>query len=105
MALRLLGVVVVAALVAGAVATVVVLLRRPADQVVRGPLTGAGQATTTQSLVTRAQPSVVRVLRGAPPSPGAASPSPGATGGSGVVIDSRGYVLTAEAVIASLAGK
>ncbi|MEA2682761.1 MAG: serine protease Do [Chloroflexota bacterium] len=110
---RILGIVLVAAVVAAAVSTVVVLNRRSPDQVGRGPLVQGGAGDSALAAVQKAEPSVVRIDRSAPgatlspgltPSPGAgtASPSPAAavTGGTGVVVDARGYILTAEALVA-----
>lgn len=100
--LRLLGIVLVAAVVAAAVATLV-SLNRP-NQVGRGPIASGGSSSGALTAVQRAQPSVVRIERGSvavglatPP----VSPSPaGSSGGTGLVIDARGYVLTAEALVA-----
>ncbi|MFN2464986.1 MAG: S1C family serine protease [Candidatus Dormibacteria bacterium] len=101
--LRIFGVVLIAAVVAAAVSTLVVLNNRVSTQVGRGPLITGGQGVGALAAVQGAEPSVVRVERSAP----AASPGSGTTpafatppGGSGVVIDGRGYVLTAEALVA-----
>lgn len=125
--LRIFGIVLIAAVVAAAITTVTLVIRRP-DQVGRGPIATGGSASGSLAAVQRAQPAVVRVQRGIPgapaplasavveparaTSPTATPPStptfaPGASGvtadtagGTGVVIDARGYVLTAEALVA-----
>jgi S1-C subfamily serine protease len=98
--LRVLGVVLLAAVVAAVVSTLVVVNRR-VDQVGRGQLASNGQGGGSVGAVQRAEPSVVRVERGAAGRAPAGSSTPGEVqGGSGVVIDARGYVLTAEALVA-----
>jgi len=114
--LRVFGIVLIAAVVAAAITTITLVLRRP-DQVGRGPIASSSSGNGSLAAVQRAQPAVVRVERGgAPvspsPSPSTAAsatvsptPAPSATaafpwGGTGVVIDARGYVLTAEALVA-----
>jgi putative serine protease PepD len=102
--LRALGVIVVAALVATVVSFgVVMLLRQNAVQpVVRGPLPQVGQADGPQTAAQRAADSVVRIETG--PAPASPSPSPSApSGGSGAVVDSRGYILTATNVVGGAA--
>lgn len=89
--LRVLGVVLVAAVVAAAVGVLVVLNHQDAGPATPVPLGPSGSDSGSLAAVRRAQPSVVRVERGA---------SPAASGGTGVVIDARGYILTAEAVVA-----
>lgn len=107
--LRILGVALVAAVVAATVSTVVVLNRRAPDQVGRGPLVQGGAGDSSLAAVQKAEPSVVRVERstGATASPTAATPtvaspapSGAPSGGTGVVVDTRGYILTAEALVA-----
>ena len=102
--LRILGVVLVAAVVAATVSTLVVLNHQSAGSGTVGPLSPSGSDGGSLVAVQRAEPSVVRIERGPSPLPsvsGAAAASPGAaSGGSGVVIDSRGYILTAEEVVA-----
>jgi serine protease Do len=107
--LRILGVALVAAVVAAAVSTIVLLSRRATDQVGRGPLVQGGAVDTTLAAVQKAEPSVVRVERttAGAASPTAASPPPTSpalagspAGGTGVVVDTRGYILTAEALVA-----
>jgi S1-C subfamily serine protease len=100
------GVVVLAALVAAGVSVAVVnLMRRDTLQpVARGPLPQVGQANGPQAAAQRAVDSVVRIQAGSSPSPspGAAPGSP--PGGSGAIVDNRGYILTAESVVAGAAG-
>jgi serine protease Do len=99
--LRLLGVVLIAGVTAAAVSTIVVLNRRGPDQVGRGPLATGGQGNASLTAVQGAAPSVVRVERvGAASPPTGATPEPHALGGTGVVVDARGYVLTAESLVA-----
>jgi S1-C subfamily serine protease len=111
--LRILGIALVAAVVAAAVTTVVLLSRPAPDQVGRGPLVQGGAGDSTLAAVQKAEPSVVRIERSvvAPASPSssaarvnppAGSPSPGGgvPGGTGVVVDARGYILTSEALVA-----
>ncbi|MHB8510263.1 MAG: S1C family serine protease [Candidatus Dormibacteria bacterium] len=92
--LLLLGMIVVIAAAGG---TTMYLARRPAAQggVARAQVQGTTGAETAVTAASSAAPSVVRVETGAAPPDG--SPGPG---GTGVVIDPRGYVLTAEAVVA-----
>ena len=110
--LRILGIVLVAAVVAAAVSTLVVLNHRDAGPGTPGPVSPSGPDGGSLAAVQRAEPSVVRVERG-PASAVQASPSAAAAasgggvvpptpspGGTGVVIDGRGYILTAEAVVA-----
>jgi S1-C subfamily serine protease len=106
--LRILGVALVAAVVAAAVSTIVVLYRRAPDQVGRGPLAQGGAGDSTLAAVQKAEPSVVRVERttagAASPSAPSPAPTPSAAAsppsGTGVVVDTRGYILTAEALVA-----
>ena len=93
--LRIFGIVLIAAVVAAAITTVTLVIRRP-DQVGRGPIAGSASGNGSLAAVQRAQPAVVRVERGGVP----ATPPASASGGTGVVIDTRGYVLTAEALVA-----
>ena len=96
----MLGVVIIAAVAAAAV-TSVVLLNRP-NQVGRGPIATGGSSTGALTAVQRAQPAVVRVERGgiAAATPAATATPASLTGGTGLVIDARGYVLTAEVLVA-----
>jgi len=96
-------VVVVAAGVSYAVTT---LLRRDTTPTVsRGPIAQPGQADGPQTAAQRAADSVVRILTGAVSSPTAGpSPSPvSSAGGTGTVVDARGFVLTAETLVAGAA--
>ena len=100
--LRIAVPVLVAAIVAAAVSAALVYNRGliSADPVSRGPLPQAGQQEGAQNAAQRAAASVVRIETGF-----AASPAPGpvgrvGAGGSGVIIDGRGYVLTAEGAVA-----
>ncbi|MEA2646877.1 MAG: serine protease Do [Chloroflexota bacterium] len=101
-ALRVAGPVLVAAVVAAVVSALVVYNRGliTGDPVSRGPLPQVGQQEGAQAAAQRAAASVVRIETGP-----ASSPVPGpvgkvGAGGSGVIIDSRGYVLTAQAAVA-----
>ncbi|HEV3232298.1 MAG TPA: S1C family serine protease [Candidatus Dormibacteraeota bacterium] len=96
--LRLLGLVALVAAVSAGVSTLVVLNRRaPSDTVTRGPQVAAGQsADGPVAAVAKAGPAVVRVETGPAPAAGADAP-----GGTGVVVDARGYVLTARALVAA----
>jgi S1-C subfamily serine protease len=100
--LRLLGVVVLAAVVAAAVSVVVVnLMRRDTLQpVARGPLPQAGQANGPQAAAQRAVDSVVRIQTGLSPSPSPALLPSSPPGGTGAIVDSRGYILTAQSLVA-----
>ncbi|HEY8739606.1 MAG TPA: trypsin-like peptidase domain-containing protein, partial [Candidatus Dormibacteraeota bacterium] len=89
--LRILEVVLIAGVVAAAVSTLVALNRGGSDQVGRTASLPGGQSSGSLAAMQRAQPSVVRVERSL------RIPS---SGGTGVVVDSRGYVLTAEAAVA-----
>lgn len=86
-------------LVAAAVSAGVYLRLRPAAIEGRGaPAVGApaGNVGAAQ----RAAQSVVRVDTAAPASPVPGAPDLETPGGSGVVVDARGFILTAEAVVA-----
>ncbi len=104
-ALRLAGllalVIVVAAGVSYALST---LLRRDSTPTVsRGPIAQPGQADGPQAAAQRAADSVVRILTGPTSSP-STGPSPAAAGaGTGTVVDARGFVLTAETLVAGAA--
>ncbi|HEV1998841.1 MAG TPA: trypsin-like peptidase domain-containing protein, partial [Candidatus Dormibacteraeota bacterium] len=116
--LRILGIVLVAAVVAAAVSTLVVLNHKDAGPGTPGPLSSSGSDGGSLAAAKRAEPSLVRVERGpasVAPVPATPSGSPSAAaapsagggvspvakpGGTGVVIDERGYILTAEAVVA-----
>jgi serine protease Do len=91
------GIVLVAAIVAAGVSTLY-YMTRPAStsQVGRGPLAAAGTQDGPQNAASKAAGAVVRVETGT----ASPSPTPGASGGSGVVIDGRGYVLTAQTLVA-----
>ncbi|MFN2463324.1 MAG: trypsin-like peptidase domain-containing protein [Candidatus Dormibacteria bacterium] len=110
--LRIFGIVLISAVVAAAITTIVLVVRRP-DQVGRGPIASGGSTTGSLAAVQRAQPSVVRIIRSRPaptatatasrpgsPGPTTAAEQVAPTAGTGVIIDPRGYVLTAEALIA-----
>lgn len=110
--LRTLGVAVLAAAVAAAVTSVVLLNRRAPDQVGRGPLVQGGAGDSSLTAVQKAEPSVVGIERSAGTAaqagtsaatvspPASLSPAAALTGGTGVVVDARGYVLTSEALVA-----
>jgi S1-C subfamily serine protease len=99
----------VAVVAAGVSYAMVTLQRRDnTTTVARGPLP---QADGPQSAAQRAADSVVRIESGVQPTPSASpvvgprAPVTGAgLGGSGAVVDSRGYVLTAETAVAGAAG-
>ena len=99
---RILGVVLVAVMVAAAVGTLVVMNRQGSGAATPAPPKPSGSDSGSVAVVKRVQPSLVRVERGVAPSPSsaAASGSGEYPGGTGVVIDARGYILTAEAVVA-----
>jgi S1-C subfamily serine protease len=103
---RLLGLVVLAALVAAGVSVAVVnLMRRDTVQpVARGQLPQGGQANGPQAAAQRAADSVVRIQTGPSPSPATGQVPASPPGGSGAIVDSRGYILTAQAVVAGAAG-
>jgi S1-C subfamily serine protease len=84
-----------AAAVAGGVSYAMVNLQRrdTSTTVVRGTLAQPGQASGPQTAAQRATDSVVRIAAG-----------PGGPVGSGSIVDSRGYVLTAETLVAGAAG-
>ena len=98
--LRIGGIVLVAAIVAAGVSTLY-YLTRPANgtQVGRGPLAQVGTQEGPQNAASKAAGSLVRIETGPVPS---AAPSPGtaSAGGTGVIVDSRGYVLTAQTLVA-----
>jgi S1-C subfamily serine protease len=102
---QVVGILLLAAGVAAAVSYgVVTLQRRDTTQTVaRGPLTQPGQADGPQTAASRAVDSVVRV-GSEPAAVPSAAPTPTAAGlalrGSGAIVDARGYVLTAETVVA-----
>jgi len=93
--LQVLGILLLAAAVAAAVSYAVVNLQRrnTTSTVVRGPLPQVGQADGPQTAAQRAADSVVRIATGT-----------ASAGGSGTIVDSRGYVLTAETVVAGAGG-
>jgi S1-C subfamily serine protease len=97
--------VLIAGVTAAAVSTIVVLNRRGPDQVGRGPLATGGQGNGSLTAVQAASPSVVRVERAVAATPAtAATPDRSALGGTGVIVDARGYVLTAESLVAGAQG-
>ena len=102
----MLGVVVLAALVAAGVSALVVnLMRRDVLQpVARGPLPQVGQANGPQAAAQRAADSVVRVQTMSSPTPSPAPPPASLAGGTGSIVDSRGYILTADSVVSGAAG-
>lgn len=95
-----------AALVAAGVSAAVVnLMRRDGLQpVARGPLPQAGQANGPQAAAQRAVDSVVRIQTVSSPSPATGLVPATPPGGSGAIVDSRGYILTADSVVAGAAG-
>jgi len=97
---------VLAALVAAGVSAAVVnLMRRDGLQpVARGPLPQAGQANGPQAAAQRAVDSVVRIQTVSSPSPATGLVPATPPGGSGAIVDSRGYILTADSVVAGAAG-
>ncbi len=105
--LRLLGLVGLVVVVAAGVSYgVSVLMRRDTTPTVsRGPIAQPGQADGPQTAAQRAADSVVRILTGPIGTPTAGpSPSPTSTaGGTGTVVDARGFVLTAETLVAGAA--
>jgi S1-C subfamily serine protease len=95
--LRGFGVVLVAAVVAGTVSAVAYVLRPPTTPVTgRGLAPEIGAAPGNTGAAARASQSLVRVVTGT-----LATPAPGAVtrGGTGVVVDQRGFIVTAEAVV------
>ena len=105
--LRLLGLVGLVVVVAAGVSYgVSVLMRRDTTPTVsRGPIAQPGQADGPQTAAQRAADSVVRILTGPIGTPTAGpSPSPTSTAsGTGTVVDARGFVLTAETLVAGAA--
>jgi len=99
-------VVVLAALVAAGVSALVVnLMRRDVLQpVARGPLPQVGQANGPQAAAQRAADSVVRIQTMSSPTPSPAPPPASLAGGTGSIVDSRGYILTADSVVSGAAG-
>lgn len=103
--LRLVGLLGLAVVVAAGVSyAVTALLRRDTTPTVsRGPIAQPGQPDGPQTAAQRATDSVVRILTGPASSP-SAGPSPAAAaGGTGTVVDARGFVLTAETLVAGAA--
>src|SRR5437660_9194249 len=97
---RILGVVLVAAVVAAGVSALYYLTRPATPQVGRGPLAQVGLPEGPQNAAAKAAPSVVRIeIPEVAPSPGA--PAGGGRAGSGVIVDNRGYVLTAKSLVAA----
>src|SRR5258708_484559 len=101
---RLGGLVAVVAVVAAGVSYGVAtwLRRDTTPTVTRGPIAQPGQPDGPQTAAQRAADSVVRVVTGPIASPGA-GPTPAVAGGTGAVVDSRGFVLTAETLVAGAA--
>ncbi|HEV3233101.1 MAG TPA: S1C family serine protease [Candidatus Dormibacteraeota bacterium] len=95
--IRIGGIVLLAAVVAAVVSTVYYVTRPVSTpQVGRGPLAQGSTQDGPQNAASKAAGAVVRVETGlASPASG---PTPGGAG-SGVIIDSRGYVLTAQALV------
>lgn len=101
-ALRLIGVGLIAAVVAAGVSTLYFMTRSSNGQPVgRGPLPQVG-SEGPQNAAAKAAPSVVRIETGAAQSPAPGQAGSTAPGGTGVIVDSRGYVLTAQALIAGV---
>ena len=96
--LRILAIVLIAGVTAAAVSTLVYLRNRPNVIDGRGPQPAAGQAEGSQVAAQKAAASVVRIEIGtdASPVPGQSTP---ARGGTGIVVDPRGYLLTAQALV------
>jgi S1-C subfamily serine protease len=101
---RLVGLVALVVVVAAGVSYGVnVLTRRDTTPTVsRGPIAQPGQADGPQTAAQRAADSVVRILTGGAASPSPA-PSPAPPAGTGAIVDSRGFVLTAETLVAGAA--
>jgi serine protease Do len=99
---RPIAVVLVTAAIAAAVATFVYTRLRPTTIEGRGAPSGPVVAGNV-SAVQKAAASLVRVETGSAPSIAPGEPARDAPGGSGVVVDSHGFVLTAGAVIAGAA--
>jgi S1-C subfamily serine protease len=107
--LRVVAVAVLAAIVAAGVSTLYYMTRPSGGQPVgRGPLPQVGNQDGPQNAASKAAASVVRIETGPAPTPTPAqalTSTPGGTlaattGGSGVIVDSRGYVLTAQSLVA-----
>jgi len=100
---RLLVILMMIAAVAVIAGTIVYLRFRPAQIVGRGPQAAAGQQEGAVNAAQKASGALVRVTRanlGASASPSPAPSSSPASFATGVVVDARGYVLTAEAAVA-----
>ena len=98
--LRLAGWVALAAVVAGVTSTLLYLRLRPATIEGRGPQPSGAVVSGNVAAAQKALASVVRISTGPAPSPSAGQPVDIGPGGSGVVVDDRGFILTAEQVIA-----
>ena len=96
----MLGVVALAAVVAGVTSTLLYLRLRPATIEGRGPQPTGAVVSGNAAAAQKALASVVRIKTGPAPAASAGQPVQEAPGGSGVVVDGRGFILTAEQVIA-----